>query len=170
MNNTEGVKRTFTCVGSNLMEVPVWESHHRGRNWMAMIRLDASAPNGLGREWLPRGRGDIFYTIADLRKMTAVEFGADYYSGTGTKYSKRYYGVVVEITPTGVVLEEFDTAALACVVASTRMILAVEEYNKKQALLRAEWEREDAAKKEAMKEAKRLRAEKRAMKQAEVKP
>lgn len=140
MKNLEGVKRAFACVGSNLMEVPVWEASERGKNWMAMIRLDATAPNGLAREWLPRGRGDIFYTISDLRKMTAVEFGADCHTGNGKKFVKRFYGVVSEIKPNELVLEEFDTAALACMVAATRTSLAMEEYSKRQAVLRAEWE------------------------------
>lgn len=81
-------------------EVPLFETHRRGRNWMARVQLDPSAPGGLRREFFERAHGDYYYLIppGSLSVGDAVEFGADYYSGSGRKSARRWYGVVAAVS------------------------------------------------------------------------
>lgn len=76
-----------------LLEVPVYKSHKRGKNWLAIIELDPASPGGLKRRFLPRARGEYYYFIEP--GTYPVEFGADYYSSSYRKYPNRVYGVLV---------------------------------------------------------------------------
>lgn len=82
-----------------LVSVPpdCWESHSRGKNWLAIISSNPSQPGGLEREFQPKAKGDYYYLTSGLAAGQALEFGADYYSGSGRKSSRRWYGVVVAI-------------------------------------------------------------------------
>lgn len=93
-----------------LVEVPCYEKHIRSKNWLATISPDPSAPGGLSRSFQDRGRGRYYYLVGGLSVGDAVEFGADYYTGSGSKRATRRYGVVRSITPDGIEIEEFDTA------------------------------------------------------------
>lgn len=81
-----------------LLEVPVFEKHHRGTNYMAVIDVDGTCPGGLSRKWIDRGKGECFYLIEQLQLFDSVEFAADYTTGTGKRYRKRWYGVVTAKT------------------------------------------------------------------------
>ncbi|MGB9848886.1 MAG: CRISPR-associated protein Csx16 [Moorellaceae bacterium] len=96
--------------------VPVYEFHKRGRNWMAKISLDPAAPGGLKREFFSTAHGDYFYLIPEgaLKPGDPVEFGADYYTGGGRKCSKRWYGVVVSVSDGEVEILRAETARQAC--------------------------------------------------------
>lgn len=96
-----------------MMSVPVYESHRRGRNWMAVIQKDPKSPGGLARTFMEQARGEYFYLINGVKVGDPVEFGADYYSGSGKRSSTRWYGVVVALTDEEIVLEEYPTAATA---------------------------------------------------------
>lgn len=103
-----------------LTELPVmdgrilWESHKRGRNWMAVISKDPQAPNGLARSFFKPARGDYFYILpADLKVGDPLEIGADYYSGGGHPARRRWYGYVVAVADDAVVVQECATAAAA---------------------------------------------------------
>jgi len=61
-----------------LLEVPVFEKHHRGTNWLAVIDIDGTAPSGLSRQFIDRGKGECFYLIEQVKLFDPVEFGADY--------------------------------------------------------------------------------------------
>ena len=77
-----------------LAEAPIWESHKRGKNWLAVITPSPAAPGGLERSFARRAKGDCFFFIDDIEVGSPVEFGADYYSGGGRKSSNRWYGVL----------------------------------------------------------------------------
>lgn len=79
-------------------EVPIYESHRRGTNYLAKIWTDPSAPGGLGREFCRKAHGDYYYFVTNLKVGDPVEFGADYTSSGGNKNRRRRHGVVVEIT------------------------------------------------------------------------
>lgn len=79
---------------SHMMDAPIFETHNRGKNWLAVIEKDPKAPGGLGRKFKDKGKGDFYYSISGLKPGDAVEFGADYYSGSGRKNSRRWYGIV----------------------------------------------------------------------------
>ncbi len=96
-----------------LIEAPVFESHQRGRNWLARISVDPSSPGGMGREFLPRARGDFLYTVEALELYDAVEFGADYYSQSNNVTRKRWHGVVMGISEGMITLEKCATGAKA---------------------------------------------------------
>lgn len=103
-----------------LMEAPVWESHKRGKNWMAVISRDATKPSGLEREFIPVARGEGRYYLGGLdiahRNPVPfpVEFGADYYSGSGKRHADRVYGVVRAIRKDGLDFTRTATAYQAC--------------------------------------------------------
>jgi hypothetical protein len=94
-----------------MTRVPIYEDHPRGRNWLAKIRPSPTAPGGLEREFVPRGKGKYIYMVEDhLSIGDAVEFGADYYSGSGRRSAKRWYGVVASVMPDKIFLVPQDTA------------------------------------------------------------
>mgnify|MGYP000861538848 CR=1 FL=1 len=96
-----------------MLEVPVYETHKRGKNWMATIQKDPNSPGGLKREFFDRAKGDYFYMVNSLQVGQAVEFGADYYSGAGNRSTNRFFGVVSEITAGSVTFDKYETAAKA---------------------------------------------------------
>ena len=85
----------LTVVNGALLEAPVWNSHYRGSNWLAVIGIDPTAPAGLSRKWLPKANGGG-YIVTELSVFDAVEFGADYKTSLGRKHPSRWYGIVVE--------------------------------------------------------------------------
>lgn len=102
-----GALREMVCKDNHVM----WESHRRGKNWMAVIHKDPTAPAGLGRSFWARARGDYFYLVpSDVKPGDAVEIGADYYSAGGNPSRRRWYGVVVAVAADALVLVACKTA------------------------------------------------------------
>lgn len=94
-----------------LKQAPVWEAHKRGKNWMAKIAIDPTAPGGLKREWARKAFGDFTYLVERwMEPSTPVEFGADYYTGSGKKKADRWYGVIESIDATRLRLTRYATA------------------------------------------------------------
>lgn len=111
---------TLRVENGALLDAPAWESHPRGRNWLAIIRPDPQAPGGLGRTFLKRAHGKYLYHLAGLRTGQPVECGADYYSGGGNPTRRRVYGVIESVTPDAVVWHTYATpdAAIAAAKAA----------------------------------------------------
>jgi hypothetical protein len=135
----------YEIVAGASQDAPVYESHKRGKNWMAVIRLDPTAPNGLGRVFVPKAKGDDNYYIVEgaVQAGDAIEFGADYYTGGGSKHATRWYGVVVSMTGKKIVLAETATAKKAIKLANQmkeqeQAIPLVEELRRQLADLEAE--------------------------------
>ena len=101
-----------------LLAAPVFEKHYRGNNWLAVIDVDGTCPGGLSRQWLARAKGDCLYLIEQLKLFDAVEFGADYVTSMGRKRPHRFYGVIVAITETEIVIRGFTSGTEACVFAA----------------------------------------------------
>lgn len=104
---------TFAVAYGALTQVPVYESHKRGKNWMAVIAPDPRSPGGLARTFLPHARGEYYYLIEALKPGDVVEFGADYYTSSGRKSAARWYGVVRNVTEDKVEIEQAPTATQA---------------------------------------------------------
>lgn len=102
-------------VGKALIEVPIFEKHRRGKNWLAIISVEPTAPGGLGRKFCPRGNGECVYIIEQLSRFDAVEFGADYLTWSGNTARKRWYGVVIDIRFDFVLLEAAESGAKAVI-------------------------------------------------------
>jgi hypothetical protein len=108
-----------------LREAPVYETHKRGRNWMAQIGIDPTCPGGLSRQFAHRARGDYLYLIEDwMQPHVAVEFGADYYTGGGKRHPVRWYGVICEVNEEVMKVEECGTAVEAVKLSEARKKLA----------------------------------------------
>lgn len=90
-----------------------WESHSRGKNWLAIINISPSSPGGLARDFATKAKGSSYYLVPTWQVGDAVEFGADYYSGGGRKRPTRWYGFVVRILPDRVILRETSTGKAA---------------------------------------------------------
>lgn len=97
-----------------LLDAPVYESHQRGKNWMAVITCDPASPGGYARDFCKRGNGAYYYIVDQSIVGKAVEFGGDYYSGSGRKSSHRFYGVVLSLTDSAIRIREYDTGRQAC--------------------------------------------------------
>ena len=96
-----------------LTECPVFETHKRGKNWAATIHPDPLGPGGLGRNFWKRAYGKYYYIVPEnLNINDYVEFGADYYSGSGRKNSHRWYGKVMEKSDKELILEKQDIETL----------------------------------------------------------
>ena len=89
-----------------LLEAPMYESHQRGTNWLAVIDIDGKLPGGLSRSWMPKAKGECLYLIEHLSLFDPVEFGADYTTGHGNRHYHRWYGVVTAITDGYILVEE----------------------------------------------------------------
>jgi len=87
-----------------LFEVPIYEENKRGKNWMAIITPDPKSPGGLARKFCNKANGVYYYMIDGLEVGNAVEFGADYYTGSGRKQAGRWYGIIKTITDDEMIL------------------------------------------------------------------
>lgn len=76
-----------------------FETHKRGKNWVAIVTSNKTCPGGLEREFLDHGSKG-WYKIPDAIKVGDVlEFGGDYYSGSGHKNPSREYVKVLAKAP-----------------------------------------------------------------------
>ncbi len=98
-----------------LLQAPIFETHSRGSNWLALIDVDMSQPGGLSRRFMNRGRGECLYDVEQVGLFDAVEFGADYTTSMGSKKRHRMYGVVVGKTDGMLAIEEAASGAKAVV-------------------------------------------------------
>jgi hypothetical protein len=105
--------RSFKIENGALVEVPIFEEHKRGKNWMAKISFDPRSPAGLSREFMVRARGKYFYMVEGLKVGDAIEFGADYYTTSRKRHTNRVYAAVVALTSTELTLELYSTSSEA---------------------------------------------------------
>lgn len=104
-------------LNGSLLKAPIYESHFRGKNWLAIIDIDGACPGGLSRRFMPYGRGEVLYMIEQVGLFDAVEFAADYTTSVGRTRQSRLYGVVVVVTETELVVREYESSAEACIAA-----------------------------------------------------
>lgn len=71
--------------------------HRRGRNWVARVWRDKTAPGGLAREFMKKGSGKHYILLPDLSPGQYIEFGGDYYTASGRPDRNREYYKVLEI-------------------------------------------------------------------------
>jgi len=101
----------LVCANGALLEVPVYEKHARGTNYLAIIDIDPTMPAGLSRRWASKGRGACLYIVDQITQYDALEFAADYTTSVGTRKRHRWYGVVIEKHPDELVLQPCETGA-----------------------------------------------------------
>jgi hypothetical protein len=114
------IQLRMAVANGALLEVPVFEKHHRGTNWLAVIDIDGTAPSGLSRQFIDRGKGECFYLIEQVKLFDPVEFGADYMTGVGRRHRKRWYGVVTAKTEDYILVEECPKGTLAVMLAKAK--------------------------------------------------
>ncbi len=101
---------TYKTENGAMTEVPCYETHRRGRNWMAIISPDPSAPGGLAREFVDRGRGKYYYLVDETLVDQPIEIAADYFSTGGNRSPKRWYGVVRSLTDSEITIQHYETS------------------------------------------------------------
>ena len=74
-----------------------YESHRRGKNWVATVERNLKSPGGLDRDFWDR-RGDRAFIPEDLTPGQWIEMAGDYYTGGGGRTPNRKYFRVVAIT------------------------------------------------------------------------
>lgn len=138
----------MTLANGALLEVPVFESHHRGTNWLALIDIDGTSPGGLSRQFIDRGKGECFYLTEQIKLFDPIEFGADYTTSVGRKHRKRWYGVVTAKTDDYLIAEPSETGAKAVIRSKVKradpVALADAFAREREVLLKRAKELEDA--------------------------
>jgi hypothetical protein len=110
MTGNENVKeRVVLQVRDDAIETPIYETHKRGRNWVAILRGKNAA--NLERDFLPMVGGTV--VVSRVALGSALEFGADYISSGGIRHPCREYYVVVGGEAYELIVEQYDTAAKA---------------------------------------------------------
>jgi hypothetical protein len=88
---------------------PIWEDHHRARNWLARMEEDPDAPGGCTRTFMDWGRGRFKYSIETLVEGDLIEFGADrMYMSTDGRARRRWVGEIVKFTDTQMQVRYFE--------------------------------------------------------------
>lgn len=108
MEKVCGDVKRFKIESGALIEVPVYENHHRGKNWLAKIQKDPKSPGGLNREFMETAKGNYYYFVEGLVVGDIIEFGADYYSAGGRKNPNRMYGIVKSLTDSELEVELYS--------------------------------------------------------------
>lgn len=72
----------------------VYESHKRGKNWVATVQPNRAAPGGLDRLFWAHGSGAWYKAPATFYRGDVVEMGGDYYSARGNVSRDRRYVLV----------------------------------------------------------------------------
>lgn len=93
-----------------LCSVPIYNDHQRAKNWMAIIAINPASPGGIDRTFVARARGQYYYHVDAALVGKPVEFGADYYTGSGNRTARRWYGVVQSLTGDVITIERYPTA------------------------------------------------------------
>lgn len=88
-----------------------FETHKRGKNWLAVISRDPKSPGGISRSFMERGHGEYAYIAENIPVGSALECGADYYSGGGNPSRNRTYWLLTARTPSKWVLAEYETSS-----------------------------------------------------------
>ena len=97
-----------------MMGCPLYDTHSLSKNWLALIRLDPRSPGGIKREFCEKAKGEEYYYLTSgLYEGAAVEFGVNYYTGSGRKRPARWYGIVKEMKEDLIIFEEFEDARSA---------------------------------------------------------
>ena len=143
--------KEYRCphLNGSLLKAPIYEAHFRGKNWLAVVDIDGSCPGGLSRRFMPYGKGEVLYMIEQVGLFDAVEFAADYTTSVGRTRQNRFYGVIVAITETELVVRAYDSSADACIAAQKMRTSTVDKIR-------------------ALEEAKAAHAEKAAKLEAEI--
>jgi hypothetical protein len=115
--DADGLVRLTMAAGA-LLSAPIWEKHHRGTNYLAIIDIDPRMPGGLARQFVHRGKGECLYVVEQIAVLDAVEFAADYTTGVGRRDRLRWYGVVAEKTASQMSLIPYPSGAKAVVAAN----------------------------------------------------
>lgn len=134
--------KKLTLANGALLTAPVYENHHRGSNWLAIIDIDATMPGGLARRFLERGKGECMYVTERIGLFDALEFAGDYTTSYGDKRRHRWYCVVTAKTDDYLQVEKCESGARAVLRAkqlrtSPEALVSALEQDKKALLERA---------------------------------
>lgn len=104
-----------------------YESHRRGKNWIAYVRPNRAAPGGLDREFWKHGSGAWFLMPRKAKPGDIIEMGGDYYTARGNARRDRRYVMVVRVDD-GVIIGASmgSTAPSAARVAKERAECGIE--------------------------------------------
>lgn len=96
-------------IENGVIENINYESHKRGKNWVAIVAKNRSKPGGLERNFLDRVRGP-YVRPNGITAGTFLEFAGDYYSCGGHRSEKRKYYKVLDVSETEIRMDscEFD--------------------------------------------------------------
>jgi len=102
-----------------MISAPVYESHKRGKNWMAIITPDPTAPGGLARTFVPRGRGEYYIYRLDRPRRPARRVRRGLFFDRGQALPQALVRVVRALTGEEIRIEHYETAAQAIAATHT---------------------------------------------------
>jgi len=83
-----------------------YESHQRGKNWVATVVFAPMQPGGLDRDFWKRGSGSYVQPPSELAPGNFIEVASDYYSGSGRKNASRHYFRVLAVAADRIIVRE----------------------------------------------------------------
>ncbi len=113
-NNNEEVRGMRFKVERGYIEAPIYETHRRGKNWMAILKK-GKAPRKPEREFQEKeiADGTAFYPIQNVHVGDILEFGADYITSGGHREGNRKYFRVLEKEEDYIEVEEIPDYSIA---------------------------------------------------------
>ena len=94
-------------LNGGLLDVPLWATRKKAKNWAAVIGADPALPGGLTRDFLEYERGDFFYMLGNVGLFDSLEFSGDYYNYNDILVHDRWFGTVVMKADDVVALQQF---------------------------------------------------------------
>ena len=107
------MEELFLVEDGYILNCPIWEKKASGRNHMATIWKDPDAPGGLGRDFVPHGRGIYRYAVGNLAVGQPVEFGCSLQRYGKEPVARRWYGVISTSTDSLFGVTPFEDAVTA---------------------------------------------------------
>jgi len=103
---------TLKISRGRILDPPVFVPGRRSRNWCAILSFDPLKSRSVLREFLQFKPGTSTYNAETLRAFSPLEFGSDWDSGTKHRdpVHKRFYGVVIDLTPSSLTLRRCSSA------------------------------------------------------------
>lgn len=114
--------RILRIQNSGMIDVYIYDSHARAKNWAAIVEVEPTKPGGLKRFFFDYGRGVVRHIVPErLQCGDIVEFAADYASSTGKKSVNRAYCVITSLSKDAMGIHPYPSFQAAFNHTSTRV-------------------------------------------------
>lgn len=113
--------------GKVCIENDYYEPHKRGRNWVATVNFNPANHYKLDRVFWLRGAEHFFVAPGPITVGDVLEFGGDYISCRGIRYSDRVYRLVLAVHPTDIEVADVSKPGAKNTDSRGRLIFVIAE-------------------------------------------